>query len=134
MFRSFLKDELWRTNLSQKSAAQQIGITPVKIKEALKNSPVDEQTVEAICNWLEVPSIPLVTSDQEKVFDDYEKYLSNEPNFVIVMKDVAREVKQGELKEDDLRDLVEYAVMKIKHRGSGKKYRPRKDSDDPSKE
>ncbi len=132
MFRSFLKDELWRKNLSQKSAAQQIGITPVKIKEALENSPVDEQTIEAICKWLEVPSTPLITSDQEKVFEEYEKYVSGDPNFVIVMKDVAREVKQGELKEDDLRDLVEYAVTKIKQRGSGKRHGPIVDSDNPS--
>lgn len=114
MFRSFLKDEMRRKKLSQKSAAQQIGITPLLLKDALKNKPVDEQTVEAICEWLDVPSSPLVTSAQEKVFDDYEKYMSSEPNLVTAVKFAAHLIKEGDINEDEFREVMEEAFIRAK--------------------
>lgn len=120
MFRSFLKDQMKRKNLKAKDAAEKIGIPVPALSNAINNEPVEKEAVKAICEWLELPNSALFTSEDEPIFGSLDTVSSKAPDLLLVLKTAGEEVRNGGLKEEEFRGIVEYAVTRISEREAKK--------------
>lgn len=99
-----------------KSVAKRIRISPAALVDALKNKPVDSATVEAMCRWMKLPPLNVITSEVEPNLKDFDKYMRQAPELIMVFREAARAAKEGEMTEDEFRELVKYTVSLIKER------------------
>lgn len=116
MYRSFLKDQMKRKKLREKNAAEKIGIPVPVLKNAINNEPVDQEAINAICQWLELPNSSLFTSENERIAADVNILSKAAPEFLLIFKDAGKDVLKGELKELEFRKIVAYALSSFRER------------------
>ena len=67
MLAQLLKEKMQKENLSLRAAASEVGVSHVTIVRALKEEPLDLDTIIAISNWLGIsPSVVLGTRARRK--------------------------------------------------------------------
>lgn len=115
MLQTLLQNQMNARNLSSHRAAEEIGCSHTTILRALKGERIDVDTLIKIANWLHVrPSELLNSMGDTSLADDVAVLLSHSPELEAELKDAAERVRAGVLDQAVLRDIVSYALYKLR--------------------
>lgn len=119
MLQTILQREMSSRSLSSHGAAEEIGVSHTTILRALRGERVDVDTIIKIANWLHVrPSELLNSMSDTSLADEIAVLLSHSPALEAELKDAAERVKAGVLDPAVLRDIVSYALYKLRSTGA----------------
>jgi transcriptional regulator with XRE-family HTH domain len=113
-----LRAELEARKLSVRQAALELGLSHVTVTRVLAALPVDVQTMMIVCDWLGISLIDAL--DQKPEDADLARKLAvlinREPKLGQIFAEALKDVEDGKLDAEDLRDIIEYATFKLEHR------------------
>jgi transcriptional regulator with XRE-family HTH domain len=114
-----LQNAMRDQGLSSHKAAEQIGVSHTTILRALRGEAVDVATIIKIANFLKVRPSELLNSMSTEVSvpDQLAVLLSHSRELEDQLKDAAVRIREGQLDPDVLRDIVSYALYKLKAAG-----------------
>jgi hypothetical protein len=113
MFRTFMRDVITRRSKKRNRIAEEIGITPPELENVLRGESFDQDTAAAICNWLNIPSSAMFTSEKDPMAAGVSICEDKVPDLIIVLRTAAEEVLKQTMTEGEFGDLVKYALEKI---------------------
>lgn len=115
MLQTLLQNQMNTRNLSSHGAADEIGCSHTTILRALRGEKIDVETLIKIANWLHVrPSELLNSMGDTSLADDIAVLLLHSPELEAELKDAAERVRAGVLDQAVLRDIVSYALYKLR--------------------
>jgi len=116
MIATLLKEAMMKQGLSARQTAKLTGISHGTIDRILNGEWIDLETLVKLCNWLGVsPATALDTLGEgtDAVVSAIATIIEAQPKLAKTFLDAARDVKDGKLSPDDLRDIVAYAAYRI---------------------
>ena len=116
MLAQLLKEKMQKENLSLRAAASEVGVSHVTIVRALKEEPLDLDTIIAISNWLGIsPSVVLGTQGEAEnaLSDKIASVLEKEPRLKEVFEEAINRIERGEASSQLIEDIVSYAKYKL---------------------
>ena len=119
MLQIVLEKAMKEQGLSSHKAAEAIGVSHTTILRALRGETVDVDTIIKIANFLKVRPSELLNSmsTDTALTDQLAVLLSHSPEFEEELRDAVERVKGGALDSAVLRDIVSYALYKLKQSG-----------------
>ena len=119
MIGTLLKEALTKKGLSTRQASEMTGIGHSTIARIIRGEWIDLETLVKLCDWLEIsPATALNTlgNGKDVVVSSIATLIEAEPKLGQTFADAIRDVENGTLQPDDLRDIVAYATYKLQMR------------------
>ncbi|MGE5375918.1 MAG: helix-turn-helix domain-containing protein [Bacteroidota bacterium] len=118
MLSTVLQSEMSRRNMSSHSVANEIGVSHTTVLRALNGDRIDLDTVIKLANWLHIrPSELLNSMSDTSLADQIAVLLSHSQELEEELRDAMERVQAGELDPAVVRDIVSYALYKLKTSG-----------------
>lgn len=119
MLQIVLERAMKEKGLSSHKAAEAIGVSHTTILRALRGEMVDVDTIIKIGDFLKVRPSELLNSmsTDTALSDQLAVLLSHSPEFEEELRDAVERVKGGALEPAVLKDIVSYALYKLKSSG-----------------
>lgn len=119
MLQIVLQKAMQEKGLSSHKAAELIGTSHTTILRALRGETVDVDTIIKIANWLKIRPSELLNSmsDEATLPEQLSVLLSHSRELEDELKDAVERVQAGALDPAVLRDIVSYALYKLKPSG-----------------
>lgn len=112
-----LRDEMELRGMTARQLALAMDLSQTTITRVLAGLSVDIETVLIVCKWLGIS--PVDAFDQDLGVNDTARRLAvlihREPALGAVFTAALKEVEDGRMSTEDLRDIIEYATYKIEH-------------------
>ena len=119
MLQIILQKAMQEKGLSSHKAAEAIGVSHTTILRALRGETVDVDTIIKIANFLKVRPSELLNSmsTETALPDQLAVLLSHSREFESELREAVERVQSGQLDPAVLRDIVSYALYKLKQSG-----------------
>jgi DNA-binding Xre family transcriptional regulator len=119
MLPNLLASKIKERNLSNRSAAREIGIAHTTLQRFLAGRAFDMDTVLKICQYLEISPDAALKSipENSQPLNDLGMFLESEPELANAFFAAISELKEKRLSKEDVLDIVEYVTFKIQKSG-----------------
>ncbi len=114
-----LEAEMRDRRLSMREAAEEIGVTHTTIGRILRGRPVSVTTLTNVARFLRIDPGDLLETgkENEQLIKNIALVLEREPALAGVMQEVAEKVNSGEVPQETFREIVRYALWRLKDSG-----------------
>jgi transcriptional regulator with XRE-family HTH domain len=112
-----LQEAINKRGVSNRAAAQEIGVSHTTISRILKGESVDYDTIILIAKWLGVNASTLMDADslsEDALANKISALLQTEPQLAEVFEEAADRLAKGQISPDTMRDLVAFASYRLK--------------------
>lgn len=125
MISRLLDEEIKRRGISQRQAAQEIGVSHTTVAGVRAGKEIIVSTAYLICKWLNVPLTAAVDdiSDEDRIVIQITNTLKAAPELEQIFLHAAKAVEQGDLTHDDFTEIMEYVAFKLQQRKDRKTIR-----------
>ena len=100
--------------ISVRAAGRQIGVAHTTVIRILEGKPVDIDTLGRVCKWMGISVTDALEIDtQGNVATKIALLVERIPELGVTLTQALAAVEAGELPEEDLREIIQYATYKI---------------------
>jgi transcriptional regulator with XRE-family HTH domain len=112
---SLIRKKVDDERLSLRRAASQIGISHTTLRIFMLGQRVDMPTLELICKWANVSVRDALGYDKESDLNSaVAAVASASPELGQLFQDAAQSLANGEIAENDLREIIQYVSFRLK--------------------
>jgi transcriptional regulator with XRE-family HTH domain len=111
-----LEAEMRDRHLSMREAAEEIGVTHTTISRILRGRPVSVTTLTNVARFLKIDPGNLLETENvdEQLTKDIMTIIGHEPALAGVMHEVAEKAKSGEIPPETFREIIRYAMWRLR--------------------
>ena len=122
MISRLLDEEIKRRGISQRQAAQEIGVSHTTVAGVRAGKEIIVSTAYLICKWLNVPLTAAVDdiSDEDRIVIQITNTLKAAPELEQIFFNSAKAVEEGDLTREDFQEIMEYISFKLQQRKARK--------------
>jgi transcriptional regulator with XRE-family HTH domain len=122
MLAKLFTSELEKKHLSSRNAAKLVGIAHTTVIKVLKGEAVDIDVYEKVAKWLGVSLSTMLDARDDGDGGLTAKIgliIEENPQLKSIFSEAVRDTLDGKLDPEDLKDIVEYAVYKLRAKRIG---------------
>ncbi len=110
-----INDEMARRNLSARAAAREVGIAHTTLIRLSRGDPADVDTLIKLCRWLNVNPSDVIDglASGDEVAKSMALLLQRHPNLAAVFSDLLGELLNGNMTQEEVLDVINYANYKM---------------------
>ncbi len=114
MLAKLLGNRVRERGISVREASRQIGVAHTTIIRIMNGKPADIDTLEAVCKWMGVKvSDVLEVNTTGSVASKIALLVERIPALGTTLTQAVAAVEAGDISDEDLREIVQYAMYKI---------------------